>query len=71
MKKMKRSLLGDVIGMPVESAEETVRDAGWKPQVYPVNAVITALAFPDHVFLWERNGVVEFATAGDPIQLED
>ena len=69
---MKQSLLDKLKGMKVTQAKLLVRSKGHEPYLVPENCTaITLVARPNTVVLWQNNGLITTASAGDPVELED
>lgn len=67
---MRRALLNELKGLDVKAAKALVKKEGHYAAVYPEGQPITLQARPNTVLLWERDGRVVCATAGDPLELE-
>lgn len=69
---MKRSFLDTLSGLDTNEAVAKVKAEGFEEYVVPQGIeAITSVARPKTVVLWERNGKVSAAQAGDPVELED
>ena len=69
---MKQSLLDSLENLPVAVAEEMVKAAGHQAEIIPEDAMaITLQARPNTVILWQENGLVSLAQAGDPLELDE
>jgi hypothetical protein len=67
---MKSEFLTNLQGMAVEKAKQAVEMAGHIAYVVPEGFVIAAVAYPNTVILWQMEGRILVAQAGDPIELE-
>jgi len=67
---MNQETLDSFVGLNVAEAKKEVVKAGYTPEVFPINAIITLQARPKTVLLWHKHGEVMNATAGDPLELE-
>lgn len=69
---IKQSLLESLEGLPVDVAEEMVKAAGHRPYTVPEGVVaITLEAKPNTVVLWQEDGKVSTAQAGDGLELDE
>ena len=69
---MKKSFIDSLIRKPVQVAEYLIREAGY--ECYTIEEgimAITMVARPNTVVIWQKNGHVVIANAGDPLELED
>lgn len=58
--------------MDLVQAKLLVRSEGHEPHVVPERcSAITLVARPNTVILWQKDGKVDSAQAGDPVELED
>lgn len=68
---MKKNLLQKLVGMSVTSAKAIVTAVGHKVHLVPENCTaITLQARPNTVILWQKDGKITAAQAGDPVELE-
>lgn len=69
---MKQSLLDSLEGLTVDKAQELVKAAGHQVDLIPEDCMaITLQARPNTVILWQENGLVTLAQAGDPLELDE
>ena len=68
---IKADFLKNLSGLGVSEAEKVVREAGYNYYVHPEDTMIAMLAYSNTIFLWERDGVVVLASAGDPCEIVD
>lgn len=69
---IKQSFLDSLESLPVDVAEEMVLAAGHKFYTVPEEAMaITLEAKPNTVVLWQENGLVSLAQAGDGLELDE
>lgn len=66
---MRRALLDEVKDLDVKAAKALVKKEGHYAAVFPEGQPITLQARPNTVLLWERDGKIVYATAGDPLEL--
>lgn len=67
---MKQSFLDSLKSAPVDTAVDMVKTAGYKAHLVPEGCkAISAIARGNTVVLWQKDGVVTRATAGDPLEL--
>lgn len=66
---MKQSFLDSLKGLSVADAQNRAQAAGLPVEVYPKGAIITMQARPG-ILLFEDQGIVTTAAAGDPLQIE-
>ena len=68
---MRQSFLDSLVGIPVKDAIMVVGEHEFKAFVVPEDCnAITQQARPKTVILWQENGRVRIAEAGDPLELE-
>lgn len=68
---MKKSFLDSLVGLGVSDAEKLVLTEGHMAYLIPEQCkVITALAIGNTVVLWQKDGIIDCAAAGDPLELE-
>jgi hypothetical protein len=69
---IKQSFLESLESLPVDVAEEMVKAAGHVSYTVPEGAMaITLEAKPNTVVLWQENGLVNLAQAGDGLELDE
>lgn len=69
---IKQSLLDSLEGLTTDAATKIAKDAGHKVWLIPEGVdAIPLLAMPNTVILWQENGKVATAQAGDGLELED
>lgn len=69
---IKQSLLDSLENLPVAKAEEMVKAAGHQVEVIPEDVqAITLQARPNTVILWQENGLVSLAQAGDGLEVDE
>src|SRR6266699_1287584 len=68
---MKQSFLNSLKGIPVGQAKRLVMQHGYDWEMYAHDSIRTLLAVSNTVLLWKKDGLVELATAGDPVEVED
>jgi hypothetical protein len=69
---IKQSLLDALEGLPVDVAEEMVKAAKHQVEIVPEDAMaITLQARPNTIILWQENGLVSLAQAGDPLETDE
>lgn len=66
---MRQVVLSRIKGMSVKAAQKFAKLHGHESEVIPDGVVITQIARPNTVLLWEKDGVIVNATAGDPTEL--
>lgn len=68
---IKQSFLESLEGLSLDVAEERVKAAGHVSYTVPEEAMaITLEAKPNTVVLWQENGLVSIAQAGDGLELD-
>ncbi len=67
---MTRELLNSVVGLTVKEAEEKVHASKHETWVVPEETIMTSIARPNLVILYEKDGKVVTALAGDPVELD-
>ena len=68
---IKQSFLESLEGLPVDVAEEMVKAAGHVAYTVPEEAMaITLEAKPNTVVIWQQDGLVNLAQAGDGVELD-
>lgn len=67
---MKQSLLDSLKSAPVDTAKTIVKNAGYKVRLISNGGATIAVAFPDTIILYHKNGAVELAVAGDPCEVD-
>lgn len=68
---MKTSLLDSLVGMTIEEATKTVRANHHDVNLIPESIIaINSVAKPNTIVLWQENGKVKLAVAGDPCEVE-
>jgi hypothetical protein len=69
-RKISQAFLSSLKGIPPAVAEKAVRGKKFEPMLVDENVMaVSAVARPDTVILWQRAGVIERASVGDPAQL--
>ena len=69
---MKRKLLIKLVGMDVDEAESLIKKSKHICYLVPENCrAISMQARPNTVILWQYDGKVISATAGDSLELKD
>jgi hypothetical protein len=69
---IKQSFLNSLESIPVDVAEKLVQAAGHTSYIVPEEAMaITLEAKPNTVILWQENGLVSIAQAGDGLELDE
>jgi hypothetical protein len=69
---MKKLFLDGLVGMEISDAEEAVMMEGHTPYTVPEEChVIPAIARSNTVILWQKEGRIKMADAGDPFELDD
>jgi hypothetical protein len=68
---MKQEFLNSLIGMNIDDAKQLALDNDYRVFVIDEGERINLLAIPNSIILTNRNGVVIFATAGDPFDLKN
>lgn len=67
---MKQSFLDSLKDAPIDTAIIMVKAAGYLPHLVTEGVrAITAVARGNTVVLWQENGLIRKATAGDPLEL--
>lgn len=68
---MKQAFLDSLVGVEVSEAETMVLTEGHMPYTIPEQCMaVTAIARGNTVVLWQKDGKVKSAEAGDPLELE-
>jgi len=67
---MRQVVLNRLKGMSVKAAVKFAKLQGHESEVIPEGMAITQQARPNTVLLWEKDGVIVEATAGDPTELK-
>jgi hypothetical protein len=70
---MKKSVLTSMVGLTVKRAQGIARANEYETEVYPIGTIISAEA-RDSIILWtmkDNDNIVQEATVGDPLDLED
>lgn len=67
--KIKSSMLKALVGLDASVGKELVEASGLKCRVLPTGTITIAIAVPNTVMLYETNGKVTYASAGDPLQV--
>ena len=69
---IKQSFLNSLEELPVDVAEKLAKAAGHKVWLLPEGTMaIPLMAQPNTVILWQENGLVATAQAGDGLELDD
>lgn len=67
---MKQAFLDLLAGKTPSEAERLVKSEGHEAMVIESGIAIAAIAIANTVILWEDEGVVKLASAGDPLELD-
>ena len=69
---MKRALLNNLVGLDTDEAIALVYKTKHTCYLVPEGCrAITMIARPNTVVLWQDDGKISSASAGDPLELED
>ena len=69
---MRKKFLDNLVGLTVADAEEKVLAEGHQVELVPEECnAITSIARGNTVILWQTDGKVRCAEAGDTLELED
>ncbi len=66
-------LMNELLGMPLESAVETINESGHRPLLIPEDALHFEHVPPrvNTVYVFHANGIVTFACASDPNEVKE
>jgi hypothetical protein len=70
-KLMNKKRLEDLKGLPIEDAIYVSKLEGWKIEIYPFDARITAVLKNQTLIVFHESGIVRKATVGNPSDLQE